>query len=151
MAAAPALENFHGRREKLLCDAAIPIFRLDRERTEKSEASPIGREVRADQLSRVLCRENCGRVCLPTRARILGIAHETRRLRYAQESAKCEADDAIDFGKFAFDERPDQDVRLKLRRGHTNIKTLKSVAGKLARKPSSVAPERPRALEFPLR
>src|SRR5271155_76184 len=152
MPRAPALENFHGRREKKLCHAAVPVFGLNRQRAEEAKAAPIRGEIRADQFSGVFGGENRGGIGLPARTGSVAIAAHARIVGgQSEERRERQANDAASFSEIAFDERANQNVRLGLRRGHTIIKTPKSQAGKPARKQSSAAPERPRALEFPVR
>ena len=50
----PFVELRHGALKELSRHSAVPIFRVNRQRTEEAKASPVGGEVRADQFALVL-------------------------------------------------------------------------------------------------
>ena len=131
MAIAPALEDFHRRREKLLRHAAVPIFRLNGQRTKETEAAPVGCKIGADKPFGVLRGDHGGRIGLPARSGHVAVAAHARIVR--RQSEKCrerDADDAARLVKIAVDERPDKDVGLRLRCGHGTIYTQDAFAGK---------------------
>ena len=118
MPVAPAAKNFHGRAKQLLRDAAIPVFRFHGERAEKTEAAPIRREIRTDQLAIMLgAKRGCG-VGLPARVRIIRVAHKDRRIGHAKKCAEGHTNDPIGRIQIALNERPNHRFHAGLWRGH---------------------------------
>lgn len=106
MTTAPATEDIHGRSDKVLRHAAIPIFRVDGEGSEKAETSPVAREVRAEESAVLFGGKNRRRIGLPPRARVLRIAHKTQRIGQAEKRAERQADHAVGGRQIALDQRP---------------------------------------------
>src|SRR2546426_6226143 len=91
----PALEERHRRLEQAPGDAVVPEIGPHGERTEKAEASPARREVRADDRTVALRAERALGIRAPASAYVVGVATETKRVWKTEKGTEGRAEDIV--------------------------------------------------------
>src|SRR5262245_62708465 len=91
----PLGKDVHRRFQQSARHALVPEGRAYSQRTEESDAAPVGQKVRSDQLALGFGAQSRHRISQPPCSHIFSVARESHRVRQANKCAKGQAIDAV--------------------------------------------------------
>src|SRR5207249_3130890 len=110
----PPLEGLDRRLEQSASDAAVPEIRSNRQRSEEAHASPVRREVRADELPVELGGERRAGFGAPARAHVVRVTAEAQGVAQAEERPEGQSKDTICSIELRFAKRTDHEAHAVL-------------------------------------